>query len=74
MRLTDDDEWVSWMPGPGHPSEDQYRLLELNTMGGEYGEQKSLLDALHAKIRKDIFVATFLAVVFFDWVLERRSA
>lgn len=62
MRLTADDEWVRWMPEPGHPMEQKFHRLESDTFAGEYADQKGLLDELHKKKQRDIFVATVLAV------------
>ena len=44
LRL-DGDEWVSWMPALGHPLDEDFRLLRIQTCGQDYAEQKELLDA-----------------------------
>ena len=71
LRL-DGDEWVSWMPKAAHPLYDEFRLLRIRTYGQDYAEQKELLDALHQKTGKDVFVASFsvlrlIAVAWF-WI------
>ncbi len=55
-------EWTSWMPPQDHPQHSRYRLLELKSMGGEYAEQKELLEALYERNGMDIFVSTFSAI------------
>jgi uncharacterized protein YtpQ (UPF0354 family) len=60
--ILEDGEWRSWMVEPEHPQYGRFRLLELKSMGGEYAEQKELLDTLHERTGVDLFVATFSAV------------
>lgn len=55
-------EWRTWMPPPDHPHYGRFRLLELKSLGGEYAEQKELLDTLHLRRGVDQFVAAFSAV------------
>jgi uncharacterized protein YtpQ (UPF0354 family) len=61
MRL-EGDEWVTWMPDPGHPHFQKFRLLEVKSLYGEYADQKPLLDALHESQGRDIFVASYSAL------------
>ncbi|MEZ6068061.1 MAG: hypothetical protein R3B90_20640 [Planctomycetaceae bacterium] len=61
MRLRH-GEWETWLPPPGHPQHRNFRLLEIKSIGGDYAEQKSLLDALYLKRGVDRFVATYSAV------------
>ena len=53
------DEWAPWMPDAGHPLFDEFRLLRMRSCGQDYAEQKELLDALHAKTGRDVFVSAF---------------
>lgn len=52
----DGDEWVPWMPDVTHPLHKPFRRLYFDAMGRDYAEQKELLDRLHAKTNKNIFV------------------
>jgi uncharacterized protein YtpQ (UPF0354 family) len=61
MRL-EGSEWVTWMPAPGHPHYQKFRLLEVKSLYGEYADQKPLLEALHEKEGRDIFVASYSAL------------
>jgi hypothetical protein len=61
FRLTEDDEWVPFLPGPGVPQRQKYQLLRVKAVGGDYGEQAEALNALHEEKDKDIFVASFSA-------------
>ncbi len=61
MRL-DGDDWVTWMPPPGHPHLDKFRLLEIKSLYSEYSDQQPLLEALHEKHGRKIFVAAYSAV------------
>ena len=56
------DEWLPWMPERSHPSYPDYRMLQVQTYGQNYAEQKHLLDKLHESTKEDIFVAGFSAV------------
>ena len=47
------------MPDAGHPLFDEFRLLRMRSWGQDYAEQKELLDALHAKTGRDVFVSAF---------------
>lgn len=55
-------EWRTWMVEPDHPQYGRFRLLELKSLGGEYAEQKELLDTLHERRGTSLFVASFSAV------------
>ena len=58
----DGDEWVPWLPELSHPLHKPFRRLYFDAMGRDYAEQKELLDRLHAKTNKNLFVATFNVV------------
>ncbi len=60
--ILEDGEWRTWMLNAGHPQYSRFKLLELKSLGGEYAEQKELLEALHARQGEGLFVATFFAV------------
>ena len=60
--ILEDGEWRSWMMEPEHPQYSRFRLLELKSLGGEYAEQKELLETLHQREGRDLFVATFSAM------------
>jgi hypothetical protein len=61
FRLTREDEWVPFLPRSGHPQYRRFKLLQVKTIGGDYGEQAGALNALHQKTGKDVFVASFSA-------------
>jgi hypothetical protein len=61
-RLTGDGEWVPFLPGGSHPHHQKFKLLQVKTIGGGYGDQADALNALHEKTGKDIFVASFSAL------------
>jgi uncharacterized protein YtpQ (UPF0354 family) len=60
LRL-DGDEWTPWMPERSHPSYADFRMLEIQSIGYNYEEQRDLLDKLNKKTGKDLFVASFKA-------------
>lgn len=60
--ILDAGEWQSWLPPADHPQFTRFRLLELKSLGGEYAEQKELLDALHQRRGREQFVASFSAM------------
>jgi hypothetical protein len=60
--LLESGEWRTWMVPGNHPQYARFRLLELKSLGGEYAEQKELLDSLHQRRGSDVYVATFSAV------------
>ena len=62
FRLTEEDEWVPFLPPPEHPQYKQYRLLQVKSFGSDYDDQKAALGELHEKTGKDIFVASYSAV------------
>ncbi len=62
FRLTEENEWVPFLPSAQHPQYNQYRLLQAKSFGNDYAEQKSAMDALHEQTGKDIFVASYMAV------------
>jgi hypothetical protein len=79
-RLNEDDTWLPYMLSPNQPQYPQFKLLQLKSMGADYADQTSALNALHEKTGKDIFVAKFAVVqkrgtdevrsycVWSDWV------
>jgi hypothetical protein len=60
LRL-DGDDWVPWLPAPEHPHHRAFGTLRINTIGQEYADQKDLLDKLHKKQARDVFVAGYKA-------------
>jgi len=60
--LLDGDEWTPWLPPSSHPSYKDFRQLQLQSLGQDYAEQKTLLDKLHENKGEDVFVATFSVV------------
>jgi uncharacterized protein YtpQ (UPF0354 family) len=62
FRLTDEDEWVPFLPPPEHPAYKKYRLMQIKSFGPDYDDQKAALNELHEKMGKDIFVASYSAV------------
>ncbi len=61
LRL-DGDEWTPWLPPPSHPSYKEFQRLQLESLGQDYAQQKTMLDKLHAKNGEDVFVSTFSAI------------
>lgn len=57
-----DDEWIDWMPPPGHPLRDKFRELERQFFYLEYADQKESLEQLYKNEGVDVFVATCSAV------------
>ena len=55
VRL-DGDEWVPWLPDPSHALFNEFRGLQLQSLGRDYAEQKEMLDGT---TDKDTFVASF---------------
>jgi hypothetical protein len=58
VRL-DGDDWVPWLPDPSHPLFNEFRGLQLQSLGKNYAEQKETLDET---TDKDTFVASFSIV------------
>lgn len=58
FRLVE-DEWTCWLPPANHVHFGHLHKLHLQSLGQEYAEQKSLLDELHEKQNKDVFVASY---------------
>jgi uncharacterized protein YtpQ (UPF0354 family) len=54
--------WEPYAPDEFHPELGQYRFLRLQSQAQDYAEQKELLDQLHAKTEKDVFVASYSVV------------
>jgi len=57
----EDGEWIDWEPPKNHVLRGQFESLKLNFLGGLYGQQKQLLDALIDAGEELPFVATFSA-------------
>jgi hypothetical protein len=60
--ILDGAAWLPFLPEPGHPAHERLRLLRLNSLGGDYGEQAELLKAVYEKKGEDVFIAAFSAV------------
>jgi hypothetical protein len=60
-HLLSGDEWQPWSVADDHPAAAGFRTLKLQQFGGEYAEQKPLLEALVESKGLDAFVATFSA-------------
>jgi hypothetical protein len=58
VRL-DSDDWVPWLPDPSHPLFNEFRGLQLQSLGRDYAKQKEMLDGT---TDKDTFVASFSIV------------
>jgi hypothetical protein len=58
IRL-DGDEWVKWMPETGHPLLREFQLLQMQSLGQDYAEQKELLEKLYEKRGEDVLVSSF---------------
>ena len=54
--------WEPYAPDDFHPELGQYRFIRLQSQAQDYGEQKELLDQLHAKREKDVFVASYSVI------------
>ncbi len=55
----DGTEWVSWMPPRDHPHFLQYRLLEVESLAGQYDRQQELLKAVQKREATGTFVGTY---------------
>jgi hypothetical protein len=62
FRLDSDDKWVPFLPGESQPHYERFKMLQVKSVGGDYGDQAEALNALHEKTGKDIFVASFSAM------------
>ena len=58
VRL-DGEDWVPWLPDPSHALFNEFRGLQLHSLGRDYAEQKENLDGT---TDKDTFVASFAIV------------
>jgi hypothetical protein len=54
--------WESYAPDEFYPELMHYRFLRLQSQSQDYGEQKELMDQLHAKQGVDIFVASYSVI------------
>jgi hypothetical protein len=61
FRLTGEGEWAPFVPGRDHRHHPRFKLLQVKTVGGDYGDQAEALNALHEKTGEDTFVAAFSA-------------
>jgi hypothetical protein len=59
LRLDSLNRWEPWVPDPGHPAFAAFRLLAVRSLGGDYSDQKELLEQQHHHEGEDIFVASF---------------
>lgn len=66
FHLTAEDEWVPFLPESRHPQYEKYRLLHIKSLASVYEEQKAVLNELHEKTGKDIFVAGYSAIEMKD--------
>src|SRR4051794_6450506 len=57
-----EEGWSDWLPPRGHPLHGRFHELWTRWIGPEYATQKELLEAVHARERVDVFVASFTAV------------
>jgi hypothetical protein len=57
-----DDEWQSWLPDPSCPAYNRLHELRLRSIGGEYTDQKELLEQIHSAQGEDVFVSSFSGV------------
>ena len=51
------EEWVPYLPCSGHPSREEFRLLQLESASRGYAEQAEVLP-LHEKVGRRFFIAT----------------
>lgn len=57
-----DDEWQSWLPETSSAAYNRLHELRLRSIGGEYTDQKDLLEQLHTSRGEDVFVSSFSGV------------
>ena len=57
----EDEEWHPWLPPADHPTYASFKLAATRSIGGEYHEQKEVLEKLYAAKGDDVFVASFSA-------------
>lgn len=57
-----DDEWQSWLPPLDSPAYNRLHDLQLRSIGGEYTDQKELLEQIHNASGEDLFVSSFSGV------------
>jgi len=60
--VLDEDGWSDWTPPEGHSLRDRFHAIGMRWLGGEYAEQKALLEAVHQRRGEDVFVSSFSAV------------
>jgi hypothetical protein len=61
LRL-EGDTWETWRPAPSSPLAARFHELKIRTIGMEYGDQKDLLDQIHAAQGEPTLVPAFHAV------------
>ncbi|PQO30810.1 DUF1444 family protein [Blastopirellula marina] len=61
VRLID-GEWETWLPEPAHPLYRRFREFEVQSLLGEYEEQKAMLEAVFEEELIDLFVASYTAI------------
>ncbi len=57
LVLADDGSWKPWLPDGDTPAFDEFYHLSMRANANEYEAQKTLMDQLHQKEGKDIYVA-----------------
>ncbi|TWT38781.1 DUF1444 family protein [Blastopirellula retiformator] len=61
VRLVD-GEWETWLPEPSHPLYGRFREFQVQSLLGEYEEQKAMLEGVFEETGTDIFVASYTAI------------
>ncbi|UUO07030.1 DUF1444 family protein [Blastopirellula sp. J2-11] len=57
-----DGEWETWLPHRAHPLYPRFREFEVQSLLGEYEEQKTMLEGVFEEEGIDLFVATYTAI------------
>lgn len=58
LRL-EEDQWLPFLPDQEHPAFEQFRLLAIQSLGGDYSDQKELLQQQCLASGEDVFVANY---------------
>jgi hypothetical protein len=58
----DGDDWTTWLPETDQPPYKLLKLLQVQSLGQEYGEQKELLDQLNERTGDPAYVAQFSGI------------
>jgi hypothetical protein len=61
LRL-DGDEWLPFLPAEGHPAYQQFRLLAIRSLAGDYADQKGLLEQLQEGEADPAYIAPCTAM------------